>query len=94
MTHPARDMRWREAPIPDLGVVITSGDAGEVIAYVSDPKAWGDHDHCVEWISRHKPPRGCRFDLMYVDSGRLASWVGIANKPNRIQYVISEKDKP
>ena len=64
---------YREPPIPQVEVVVVH--PGETRETIDDPAAWGDRDSCREYIYPHNPPRGCKFDLRYIESGRLCSYM-------------------
>lgn len=62
------------ADIPSHEVVMSSPRGGEDFYSIEDPAAWGDNDTCLDYIRTHRPARGCKFAIRYIDSGRLASF--------------------
>lgn len=64
---------FKEAPIPPYAVAVSYD--GCTNWDVSLPQAQGTKEQCLDFVSKHLPPKGCEFDIIDVDSGRSVSYV-------------------
>lgn len=60
---------FQEAPIPPYAVCLSH----DGVVYKDDVYA-GSKEDCIDYIRKHKAPKGSNFDIMDVDSGMLISY--------------------